>query len=277
VADASTVFPGFGTVVNASTVLVGSGAGVLLGGWLSARTRSVVTDGLGLVTLLIAGLSASAVTDPQLAAAVGDDAPLLIVLGAVLIGGILGSLLRIEDRLEGVGQVLRRRLAPGTDSASADSASTDLASTDLASTDLASAASRERFLEGFVTASLVFCVGPLTVLGSLSEGLGQGSEQLLLKATLDGFASMAFAASLVWGVAASAVSVVAVQGSLTALGAALGSFVPDAHIAAMTVTGGLLLVGVSLRLLQLKPLPVGDLLPALVVAPLLVQLVVAVG
>ena len=261
-ADASTVFPGFGTVVNASTVLVGSGAGVLLGGWLSARTRAVVTDGLGLVTLLIAGLSASAVTDPRLAAAVGDDAPLLIVLGAVLIGGILGSLLRIEDRLEGVGQVLRRRLAPGTDSAS---------------TDLASAAARERFIEGFVTASLVFCVGPLTVLGSLSEGLGQGSEQLLLKATLDGFASMAFAASLGWGVAASAVSVVAVQGSLTALGAALGSFVPDAHIAAMTATGGLLLVGVSLRLLQLKPLPAGDLLPALVVAPLLVQLVVAVG
>jgi hypothetical protein len=262
VADAGTVFPGFGTMVNASTVLVGSGAGVLLGGWLSARTRSVVTDGLGLVTLLIAGLSASAVSDPQLAAAVGDDAPLLIVLGAVLIGGIVGSLLRIEDRLEDVGQVLRRRLAPGADSASADSAS---------------AASRERFIEGFVTASLVFCVGPLTVLGSLSEGLGQGSEQLLLKATLDGFASMAFAASLGWGVAASAVSVVAVQGSLTALGAALGSFVPEAHIAAMTATGGLLLVGVSLRLLQLKPLPVGDLLPALVVAPLLVQLVVAVG
>jgi uncharacterized membrane protein YqgA involved in biofilm formation len=88
---------------------------------------------------------------------------------------------------------------------------------------------------------------------------------------------MAFAASLGWGVAASAVSVVAVQGSLTALAAALGSFVPDAHIAAITATGGLLLVGVSLRLLQLKPLPVGDLLPALVVAPLLVQLVVAVG
>lgn len=262
-ADAGTVFPGFGTMVNASTVLVGSGAGVLLGGWLSARTRSVVTDGLGLVTLLIAGLSASAVSDPRLAAAVGDDAPLLIVLGAVLIGGIVGSLLRIEDRLEDVGQVLRRRLAPGADSASAD--------------DSASAASRERFIEGFVTASLVFCVGPLTVLGSLSEGLGQGSEQLLLKATLDGFASMAFAASLGWGVAASAVSVVAVQGSLTALGAALGSFVPEAHIAAMTATGGLLLVGVSLRLLQLKPLPVGDLLPALVVAPLLVQLVVAVG
>ena len=256
-ADASTVFPGFGTMVNASTVLVGSGAGVLLGGWLSARTRSVVTDGLGLVTLLIAGLSASAVSDPRLAAAVGDDAPLLVVLGAVLIGGILGSLLRIEDRLEDVGQILRRRLAPGADSASA--------------------ASRERFIEGFVTASLVFCVGPLTVLGSLSEGLGEGSEQLLLKATLDGFASMAFAASLGWGVAASAVSVVAVQGSLTALGAALGSFVPEAHIAAMTATGGLLLVGVSLRLLQLKPLPVGDLLPALVVAPLLVQLIVAVG
>jgi uncharacterized membrane protein YqgA involved in biofilm formation len=120
----------------------------------------------------------------------------------------------------------------------------------------------------------VFCVGPLTVLGSLSDGLGRGADQLLLKATLDGFASIAFAASFGWGVAASAVAVLVVQGSLTVVGAFLGQLLPDAHVAALTATGGVLLVGVAVRLLQLKPVPVGDLLPALVVAPIITQVVI---
>jgi uncharacterized membrane protein YqgA involved in biofilm formation len=92
---------------------------------------------------------------------------------------------------------------------------------------------------------------------------------------LDGFASIAFAASLGWGVAASALAILVVQGSLTALGAVLGDLLPEPHLLALTATGGLLLVGVSLRLLQIKPVPVGDLLPALVVAPVLVQIVIA--
>ena len=125
-----------------------------------------------------------------------------------------------------------------------------------------------------MTSSLVFCVGPLTILGSINEGLGKGADQLLLKAALDGFASIAFAAAYGWGVGASVVALVAIQGSLTALGLGLGSFVPDAHLAALTATGGLLLVGVALRLLDLKQIKVADLLPALVVAPLLTQLVV---
>ncbi len=247
------MFIGFGTLVNVATVLVGSTVGVLVGHRLPERTREVVTDGLGLVTLLIAGLSAYAVTDPRLAEAVGDGATVLIVLGAVLIGGITGSLLRIEDRLEAFGGWLRRRLtregADGSD--------------------------RARFIEGFVSASLVFCVGPLTVLGSLEDGLGRGADQLLLKAALDGFASVAFAASLGWGVAASALAVLVVQGSLTALGALAGDVVPEPHLLAVTATGGVLLAGVALRLLKIRAVPVGDLLPALVVAPLLVGLVSA--
>ncbi len=249
------MFRGFGTVVNVTTVLLGSGIGVLVGHRLPTRTRDVVTDGLGLVTLLIAALSAAAVDDDVLRRAVGDSAPVLIVLAAVLLGGIAGSLLRLEQRLEALGGALRRRLV--RDAGDPDGAS------------------HHRFVEGFVTASLVFCVGPLTVLGSLQDGLGQGADLLVLKAVLDGFASIAFAATFGWGVAASALAVLGVQGLLTALGAVLGSFVPDAHLAAMTATGGLLLVGVSLRLLQVKRVPVADLLPALVVAPLLVQLVVA--
>ena len=136
-------------------------------------------------------------------------------------------------------------------------------------------AERQRFIEGFVTATLVYCVGPLTILGSLNDGLGNGADQLYLKAALDGFASIAFAASLGWGVGASVVALVVVQGSLTVLGAVLGDVLPDAHITALTATGGLMLVGVALRLLRIKQLPVGDLLPGLVIAPLLTAVVVA--
>ena len=248
------MFIGTGTVVNATTVLVGSGLGVLIGHRLPLRTRSVVTDALGLVTLLIAASSAFAVSDDAFSDAVGGSAPMLIVLGALLLGAIIGSLARIEDRLEGLGDVLQRRLSRGGPTEDH--------------------AGRDRFIQGFMTASLVFCVGPLTILGSITEGIGQGSDQLLLKSALDGFAAIAFAAAIGWGVAASVLTLVLIQGSLTALGAALGDFLPDAHLAALTATGGLLLVGVALRLLEIKQLKVGDLLPALLIAPLLTALVI---
>jgi uncharacterized membrane protein YqgA involved in biofilm formation len=242
------VIPGLATLVNVATVLAGAVIGVALGNRLPTRTRDVVTDALGLVTLLIAGTSAIAVLSPELRDEVGDSAPMLIVLGALLVGGIAGSLLRLESRIEGLGGRLQRRLSGETGSAE-----------------------RARFVEGFVVSSLVFCSGPLTILGSLNDGLGNGPDQLLLKATLDGFAAIAFAASFGWGVAASAVTIIAVQGSLTLLGVALGDVLPDAHLAAITAVGGLLLVGVALRLLRIREIPVADLLPALAVAPLLVE------
>jgi uncharacterized membrane protein YqgA involved in biofilm formation len=256
------MFPGFGTLVNVATVLVGASLGLLLGHRLPERTRDTVTDALGLVTLLIGALSAVQVTSPTLSAAVGSNAPVLIVLGALLIGGIVGSLADIEARLEGFGDRLRIRLSRRSALAGRDPAE-----------DPGPAAARTRFIEGFVTASLVFCVGPLTILGSLADGLGLGAQQLLLKSTLDGFAAIAFAASLGVGVLASAVAVAVIQGALTGIGFLLGDFLPAADLAAITATGGLLLIGVALRLLKVKQVPVGNLLPALVVAPLLVQLV----
>ena len=241
------MFPGFGTLVNVITVIVGSSIGLLLGHRLPQRTRDTVTDALGLVTLLIGALSAIEVTSAALSDAVGSSAPVLIVLGSLLIGGIVGSLIDIERRLEGFGVWLQYRFR--------------------------ARGSQARFVEAFVSSSLVFCVGPLTILGSLSDGLGLGAQQLLLKATLDGFASIAFAASLGVGVMASALAVGVIQGSLTLVGVLLGALLPEPHLAAITATGGLLLVGVGIRLLQLKAIPVGNLLPALVVAPLLVQVV----
>ncbi|MGA9747680.1 MAG: DUF554 domain-containing protein [Nocardioides sp.] len=251
------MFPGIGTLVNVLTVLVGTVLGVLVGHRFHQRTRDVVTDGLGLVTLLIAGSAAVAVQDDALVAAVGPSAPMLIVLGSLILGGVVGSILGIEERLERFGGWLQRRLQQRTAGRGDGS-------------------ERQRFIEGFVTASLVFCVGPLTVLGSLNDGLGNGADQLFLKAALDGFAAIAFAASFGWGVGASVVALVAVQGPLTALGAVLGDVLPAAHVAALTATGGLMLIGVALRLLRLKQLPVGDLLPGLLVAPLLTALVIAI-
>ncbi|PZF84327.1 DUF554 domain-containing protein [Jiangella anatolica] len=247
------MFPGFGTVLNVVTVVAGSAAGLLVGHRLPQRTRDVVTDALGLVTLLIAALSAAAVLDAGFAESVGDSATVLIVLGALLIGGIAGSLLRIEARIEDVGAGLQRRLSRDGDGEA-----------------------RRRFIEGFLTTSLLFCVGPLTILGSLSDGMGLGYDQLALKATMDGFAAVAFAASFGWGVMASALAVLVVQGLLTLGGVAAGNLLGDAYVSAITATGGLLLVGVALRLLRMKPLPVGDLLPALLVAPLLVSIVAAI-
>lgn len=240
--------PGLATLVNVAAVLAGAVVGVALGNRLPTRTRDVVTDALGLVTLLIAGTSAVAVLSPELSDAVGDSAPMLIVLGSLLVGGIAGSLLRLEARIEGLGGWLQGRLSGASGSAE-----------------------RARFVEGFVVASLVFCSGPLTILGSLNDGLGNGPDQILLKSALDGFAAIAFAASFGWGVAASVVTIVAVQGSLTLAGLALGDVLPDAHLAAITAVGGLLLVGVALRLLRIREIPVADLLPALALAPLFVE------
>lgn len=248
------MFPGIGTVANVATVLIGAGIGVLVGHRLPERTRDLVTDVLGLVTLLIAATSAWAVLSPELSAAVGDSAPMLIVLAAMLVGGIAGSLLRLESRVTAFGGWLQTRLAGDTGSVE-----------------------RHRFIEGFVASSLLFCTGPLTILGSLSDGLGHGADQLFLKAVLDGFAAIAFAASFGWGVAASAITVVVIQGSLTVVGVVLGDVLPAAELAALTATGGLLLIGVALRLLRIREIPVADMLPALLVAPLLVTAVAAIG
>ncbi len=248
-------FVGSGTVLNVLTVAVGALAGMAVGGRLPQPTREVVTDCLGLTTLLMAALSAADVRAAELVAAVGTGAPVLIVLGSLLVGSILGSLIGIERWLGSLAGAVQHRLGGGEDDH----------------------AGRERFIEGWLTASLLFCVGPLTILGTLDDGLGRGIDKLALKSVLDGFAALAFASTFGVGVLLSAVSVAVVQGSLTLVGVAVGAVLPEAHIAALTATGGLILVGISLRLLRIRQITVGDMLPALVVAPLLTQLVVVLG
>ncbi|WP_114906313.1 DUF554 domain-containing protein [Ornithinimicrobium murale] len=261
------LFPGAGTALNVLTILVGSVLGMVFGHRLSEHTRSVVTDCLGLVVVLMAVVSLLEISSPALVEHVGAGAPVMIVLGAMLIGGILGSLLRIEARVEALAGTIQAFVARRSPSVAA------LDSTEEAGDVPGHASARERFIEGWLTASLLFCVGPLTILGSLNDGLGRGIEELALKSVLDGFAALAFASSFGLGVAFSAVSVLVVQGALTIVGVLLGSLVPDAHIAALTVVGGLLLIGIALRLLRIRDIPVGDLLPALAVAPVLTYLV----
>jgi uncharacterized membrane protein YqgA involved in biofilm formation len=294
------LFVGAGTALNVLTILVGGTVGLLLGARLPERVRLVAMDALGLGTLSIAVLSILDVTAPELRDAVGPSAA-LVVIGSALVGGVLGALLRIEHRLERLGHVLRALLlrgrtdddvtATGTATATATGTGrgrgrgrdteTDAGaggvtgrSGDVA-TDAGSRTARgeARFVEGFVTASLVFCVGPLTVLGAINDGLGRGIDELAVKSLLDGVAAAAFASALGSGVLLSALSVAVVQGTLTVVGLLLGDLLDPAQVAALSATGGLVLLGVGFRLLRLRDIPVGDLLPALVVAPVLVALV----
>jgi uncharacterized membrane protein YqgA involved in biofilm formation len=244
---------GLGTLINVLAIVLGTVIGVLIGNRLSEKTTRVVTDGLGLVVLVLGGLNVISLLDEDFVEAVGPGMPLLIVIGAILIGGIIGSALKIEQRLEQLGSVLQKRFA--------GKGSKD---------------SKEKFITGFVNASLVFTIGPLAILGALSDGLGQGIEQLATKSLLDGFASLAFAASLGWGVALSAIPVGLWQGLLTVVAFAVGSVVSAPVIAALTATGGVLLLGVGLRLLQLRQVAVGNMLPALIVAPLITLVLLSI-
>jgi uncharacterized membrane protein YqgA involved in biofilm formation len=237
---------GLGTLINVVAIIIGTTLGVLVGNRLSEKTSRVVTDGLGLVVLVLGGLNVMSLLDKEFVSAVGAGIPLLVVIGAILIGGIIGSALKIEQRLEQLGTSLQKKFAgKGTKD------------------------SKEKFITGFVNASLVFTIGPLAILGALSDGLGQGIEQLATKSILDAFASLAFAASLGWGVALSAIPVGLWQGLITVMAFSVGAVVSAPIVSALTATGGVLLLGVGLRLLQLRQVAVGNMLPALIVAPVI--------
>ncbi len=237
------MFIGAGTVINVATVVVGTLIGLAAGHRFPVRTRELVTQILGLVSLVIGGLSIADGMSDAFAAEVGPGARLLVVLGALLIGGLIGSGVRLEERLDGAADWLRSRVAREADQAS--------------------------FIEAAVTATLIFCVGPLAIIGSISDGLGNGAEQLIVKAVMDGFAAVAFAATLGIGVMASVIPLLLYQGAITALGWWLGDFMPASQIDSLTATGGVILLGLGFRLSGIKQIRIGDLLPALLVAPLL--------
>jgi len=240
------MFPGIGTLINVFTIIAGASIGVLVGNRMTSKTRVLLTDVLGLVTMLGAASALIAMWSPQFISAFPKGWPLLVVLGSLLIGGLIGSALQLENKLDGLGENVRKRFKASKESP---------------------------FVEGFVSASLLFAIGPLAILGSISDGMSTGIDQLLLKSTLDFFAAMAFASSLGWGVAVSALPVGMYQGLWTVIGLLLGQVLAPYQVDAMTVVGGIMLVTIGLRLLNIKQVAIGNLLPALAVAPVLALVV----
>lgn len=234
---------GLGTLINIVGIVAGSTIGVLAGSRLAVKTRDLITDVLGLITILAAAGAVIPLFSKDFASSLPKGWTLLSVLGSLLIGGLIGSALKLEDRLEMLGENLRRKFGANKEGT---------------------------FVEGFVSSSLLFVIGPLAILGSISDGMGTGIDQLSLKSILDFFAAIAFAASLGWGVAASAIPVGVYQGVWTLIGLFLGNVLAQYQIDAMTIVGGLLLLSIGLRLLRVKEVAVGNLLPALAIAPVFV-------
>ena len=240
------MFIGIGTVINVIAILIGTVTGKIAGKRFTERTRNLLTDILGIITLISAASALISLWDSAFVSILPNGGPILVILAALILGGLLGSFLNLEMRLENLGSSLKRRFDTGESS----------------------------FVEGFVTASLLFVIGPLAILGSISDGMSTGVEQLLLKSTLDFFASIAFAAALGWGVAFSAIPVALYQGLWTLVGLALGSVLLDYQVVAMTATGGVLLIGIGLKLLRIKDIAIGNLLPALALAPIIAAVAV---
>ena len=220
-----------GTLLNAATVLIGGVVGTVVGDRLPERLRENVVRGVGLF-----------VTAMGVKFAI-DTSNLLFMLGAILLGGIVGSLVGVDARLNQLGDALQRRFARGGTSTVA---------------------------EAFVTASIVFCVGPLTFLGSIQNGLAGDATLLSVKSVLDGFTAIALAATLGWGVLLTVPLILVYQGGL-AVGASLfAGVLSDLQLREMSAVGGLLLIGVGLRLLAIRDVKVADFLPAIIVSPLVV-------
>lgn len=237
------MFPGIGTLINVGAIIVGSIFGKFGGNRIPERTRTLVTEILGAITLISAAASLRSLWDKELIEVTPQGSPILIVLISLIFGALVGSALNLEDRLISLGEYLKRKLR----------------------------SSNGTFVEGFVAASLVFAIGPLAILGSISDGMKTGLDQLLLKSTLDFFAAIAFAAAFGWGVLFSFLPVGIYQAIWTALGFELGNVLSGAQVSAMTSVGGVLLIGIGFRLLNLRNIAVANILPALLIAPLLTQ------
>ena len=225
---------GLGTLINTATVLIGGMVGIAMGDKIPDRVRVIVVQVIGMVTIGL-GLSDLLKTHNMVF-------PLL----GMVFGAIIGEVLRIEDRLEGIGEVIRKRFAKRQDPGP--------------------------FISGFVTATLLFCIGPLTILGAIQDASGETPQLYIIKGTLDGFMSVIFGAIHGVGVLFSAVSVFVVQGTLTLFGTQLDSLLNDRMRIELFATGGLAVMAIGLNLLDIKKIRLGSLLPGLIVTPVLVQL-----
>jgi len=224
-----------GTFLNIATVIVGGIIGLIFGARIPDKLKSTVIAGMGLFTAAM-GLQMFLKTENP-----------LIVLGSLLIGTLLGEWWQIEDGLQNLGKYLEQRFSKADDDGS------------------------NKFVRGFLTASLLFCVGPMTILGSIQDGLTGDYNLLAVKSVLDGFASLAFTSTLGVGVMFSTIIILVYQGGISLLAAQLNAIVTTSMMNELTATGGVILIGLAISsLLEIKKIRVGNMLPALAVAPLIV-------
>lgn len=226
---------GLGTLINTATVVVGGGVGYFVGHRIPESVRTLVMQVVGLATMVMGIQSAM------------DTHNIVFPLVGTVIGAIIGELLRIEDRLESLGEWLKKRFARGE-------------------------SDEGTFVKGFVTATLLFCIGPLTILGAIEDASGKTPQLYIIKGTLDGFISIIFTAAYGIGAIFSAVSVFVVQGLLTLAGTGLDSLLDERMRTELFATGGFLVLAIGLNLLDIKRIKLGSLLPALVVTPILVTM-----
>ena len=225
-----------GTFINIAAILIGGTIGLIFGSRIPEKFKSTVIAGMGLFTAAM-GLQMFFKSENQ-----------LIVLGALIIGAMLGEWIGIEDWLQTLGQSLEKRFSRDTETGSGS-----------------------KFVRGFMVSSLLFCIGPMAILGSIQDGLTGDYKLLAVRSTLDGFASIAFASTLGVGVMFSSIIILIYQGGISLLANQLSAIVTDPMMAEMTATGGVILMGVAINnLLELKSIRVGNFLPSLAVAPLIV-------
>lgn len=232
-----------GTFINVVAILIGGGIGLFFGTRIPERFKSTVIAGMGLFTGTM-GLGMFLKSENQ-----------LIVLGAMIIGTLLGEWWKLEDGLQAIGQTLEKRFSSDTEMGAGS-----------------------RFVRGFMVASLLYCIGPLAILGSIQDGLSGDYNLLAVKSTLDGFASIAFASTLGVGVLFSSVIVFVYQGGISLMAGGLSAIITEPMMNEMTATGGVILVGLAIsNLLEIKKIRVGNFLPALAVAPLIVWILGLLG
>jgi len=233
---------GVGVAVNVIAVLIGSGIGLWFGHIVSERLRDIAYQALGLAIIVVGAAMAL------------ETQNVLVLIFSLVVGAVIGELIGIESRLEKLGEWLQRavRKAPALGMGAGDDPSR-----------------RKRTLaEGFVTASLIYCVGPMTIVGSLQDGLGDPGL-LLVKALLDGIASVALASTLGVGVAFSVVPILVIQGGLALFAGTIEPFLIDPVIAEFTAVGGALVLAIGFDIAGIKRLPYGNMLPAIVLAGVL--------
>jgi len=221
-----------GTIINVITVLIGSSLGLLIGGKFSERIKKIVIQSIGLFTILI-GVTM-----------IIKSTKFIEIFLSLILGSITGELLRLDKRLEGLMEKVKSKISPNS----------------------------PHFVEGFITATLVFCVGAMTVVGSIQEGLTGDATLLITKSVMDGITSLTLASGLGIGVMLSAVSVFVIQGSLTLLGSKLLFLTQDVYLNNLNGLGGVLILAIGIELLDIQKIKILNMLPSLVYLPLVIYI-----